>query len=198
MPIKDLTGMKFGRLVAKRYVGGGKWFCECECGGDAVVITANLTKGNSTSCGCKRRENGFRHGMADSRLYRVWLSMRQRCENPKDAAYHNYGGRGIYVCERWKEFKAFFADMGMRPDGYQLDRIDNNGPYSPDNCRWVSSRANKHNKRTNRMVEWKGETLPLTVWAERLDLHPRTLFNRIDRGWTLERAMTSPTQFKRN
>lgn len=192
---EDLTGQKFGRLTAIRY-DPGKWLCRCDCGGSVRVLAANLKKGNSTSCGCKRRESQFKHGMSGTPQWHAWQAMRQRCENPNDPAYPNYGGRGIKVCDRWQEFKNFVADMGLRPKGYELDRIDNDGPYSPENCRWVTSKANKHNKRTNTRITWEGETLPVTVWAERLGLHPRTLFNRLHRGWSLERAMTAPTQSK--
>lgn len=188
-PLRDITGKTFGRLTAVRYVGKYRWLCSCSCGGKATVITSNLSKGNSTSCGCAGREKRFKHGMSPTKIYRVWLAMKQRCENPNDAAFANYGGRGIKVCERWHEFSNFIADMGMRPSGYEIDRKDNDGDYAPDNCRWISKRENLNNKRTNRLVTWKKETLPITTWAERVGVHPRTLFNRIDRGWSLDDAM---------
>lgn len=197
MPHIDISGQKFGRLTAVRYNGKSKWFCICECGGSAIALAQNLKKGNSTSCGCKRRENQFRHGQSNSPLYRVWIAMRRRCNNPSDPAYANYGGRGITVCDRWQSsFAAFFADVGERPKGYELDRIDNDGPYAPENVRWVTSKTNKHNKRTNRKITWRGVTLPVTVWAEKLGMHPRTLFNRLGRGWPLERAMTETVKHK--
>ena len=196
MPHIDISGQKFGRLTAVRYEGASKWFCCCDCGGSTVALAQNLKKGNSTSCGCKRRETQFKHGMSNTPAYHAWISMRQRCDNPNDPAYANYGGRGIRVCERWREYANFLADMGARPPRYEIDRIDNDGPYSPENCRWVTSKANKHNKRSSRMLTWQGVTLPVTAWAERLGMHPRTLFNRLGRGWTLERAMTQPTNQK--
>lgn len=196
-PLIDLRGRKFGRLSPLWYMGGGRWHCSCDCGSHARVITSNLLKGNSTSCGCKRRETQFKHGMSGTPIWHAWQEMRQRCSNPKNQAFANYGGRGIRVCDRWEKFENFISDMGMRPPGYELDRINNDGNYEPENCRWVTSRSNKHNKRTNHLVTWKGETLPITVWAERLGMHPRTLCNRIGRGWSLERAMTGKVQKRR-
>lgn len=125
-------------------------------------------------------------------MYHAWIAMRARCNNPTDSAYANYGGRGIRVCQRWETFALFRLDMGDRPDGHQLDRIDNDGDYEPSNCRWVLPKVNLNNKRTSRRVTWAGESLTVTQWAERMGMHPRTLFNRLGRGWSLERAMTEP------
>ncbi len=189
----DITDKRFGKLTALRFDGDGKWLCRCDCGRTTFVFTSNLTKGNSQSCGCARVETLFRHGMARTPVYRVWMSMRSRCNNPNDQAFANYGGRGIVVCERWADFANFIADMGVRPKGFQIDRIDNDGNYEPGNCRWVTAKQNLNNKRTSRKVEWRGETRTLTEWADRLGLHQRTLFNRIGRGWDIERALTTPT-----
>lgn len=196
-PLKDLTGKRFGRLQAMFYAGQSKWFCRCDCGGETFALTSNLLKGNSTSCGCKRAESRYKHGMSREPQWHAWQMMRQRCENPSDPAFKNYGGRGIRVCERWQVFANFLADMGLRPTGFELDRIDNDGDYTPKNCRWVSKKQNRRNKRTNRIIEWNGEALPLAVWAERLHIDPGTLFNRIERGWHLEEAMTKPVQKRR-
>ena len=125
-------------------------------------------------------------------MYKVWLGMRQRCYLQSCRQFNNYGGRGIRVCERWKDFENFLADMGERPDGAQIDRIDNNGNYAPENCRWATQKQNMRNTRHNRLIEWRGETLPLAAWAERLGINERTFTNRLNRGWPLERAMTEP------
>ncbi len=127
-------------------------------------------------------------------MYHAWVAMRARCNNPNDSAYANYGGRGIKVCSRWSIFAPFAADMGDRPAGHQLDRIDNEGDYEPDNCRWVLPVENLNNKRTSHRVWWGGESLTITQWAYRLNIHPRTLANRIGRGWPIERAMTTAVQ----
>mgnify|MGYP001595898490 CR=1 FL=1 len=191
----DLTDKRFGRLTAVRYAGNGKWRCKCECGGTAVVLTANLTKGNSTSCGCKRRETLTKHGMADTKIYRIWMQMIRRCHRENDPAYANYGGRGIIVCDRWREnFLNFIADMGARPGGYQIDRTDNDGNYEPGNCRWVTNKVNKNNMRSNRVVEHLGRRQTIAEWADELSMNYRTLNNRINRGWSPEKAFSVAVQ----
>ena len=196
-PIKDIKGKTFGRLTATEYAGDGKWHCRCECGNHAIVITTNLLRGNSTSCGCRRMDTQLKHGMAGTPQWHAWQEMRQRCSNPKHASYANYGGRGIRVCERWAEYANFLADMGLRPPGYQLDRIDNNGNYEPGNCRWVTQRQNLNNRRDNRLLTWNGITLPATAWAERLGINATTLFTRLSRGWSLEKIMSKPVTKRR-
>ena len=189
--MQDIAGIRFGRLTAVKYVGDGKWQCSCACGGTATVITTNLKKGNSTSCGCKRRETNVKHGMSNSRVYGVWKSMVQRCHNPSDRSFENYGGRGIQVCEEWRDsFSQFIADMGIRPEGFDLDRIDNDKGYNPENCRWVSRLRNLNNKRTNRFLEFEGRKMTIAQWASVMGMNYRTLNNRINRGWPLERALT--------
>lgn len=116
-----------------------------------------------------------------------------RCCNPKSQVYENYGGRGITVCERWLEsFENFFADMGVCPTGLSIDRIDNDGPYSPENCRWATDKEQGRNKRTCRFLEMNGERLPLSEWAERLGIPENTIRNRLRRGWSDERTLTEP------
>lgn len=194
-PTRDLSGQTFGRLTAVQYVGESKWLCRCECGKVTQVLTSNLTRGNSTSCGCKHEEARYRHGMSKSKLHGVWKSMRARCKNPNDPAYRNYGGRGIRVCERWDDFSLFLKDMGPRPPNTEIDRIDVNGDYEPSNCRWATKKVNLNNRRDNHLVTWRGETLPLTAWAERLGMNPITLYHRLTRGkLSFEEAMTKPVQ----
>lgn len=146
---------------------------------------------------------GHRHGkhrLSYTPEYRAWQQMRLRCHDPKHAAYPNYGARGIYVCERWlKSPTAFLADMGKKPSPkHELDRIDNDGPYSPENCRWSTRSENDRNRRNNRVVEHNGEALTLVAWSERAGVPQDTLKNRLDVGWSVERALTTPVRGKRS
>ena len=146
----------------------------------------------STTHGMARREN-------PDPMYVVWCGIVQRCENPAHAAYPRYGGRGITICTRWRrDFMAFYEDMGPRPTpGYSVDRIDNDGPYSPENCRWATAKEQNRNCRTNRMLTFQGETLCLAEWSERTGIKQTTLLQRLDRsGWSVERALTAPIRRK--
>lgn len=203
---KNLTGMRFGRLVALYPVAGSRqsprrWVCQCDCGNTSTVITRALGNGNTTSCGCYIREivgkANITHGKSATPTYNVWSSMLQRCENLNSDKYRHYGGRGIVVCERWHDFTNFYEDMGEKPYRCSLDRIDNDGPYSPENCRWATRTVQNKNRRSNVVVEYQGETLCLKDWASRLDMDYETLRQRIQRyGWSVEKAFTYPIQPK--
>jgi hypothetical protein len=159
MPVYlNITGQRFGRLVALRDVGrknGGRrvmWLCRCDCGNEAIAASGELRYGDTKSCGCLRKEKPSRrrHGMSwgTSRTpeYVTWSLMRKRCNNPNDARFKHYGGRGISVCERWNLFENFLADMGKRPTGYSIERIDNDGNYEPNNCKWIPLRDQVKNR----------------------------------------------------
>lgn len=133
-----------------------------------------------------------KHGMKDTPEYRAWFDMRQRCSNPSRKAYKTHGARGIRVCPEWQEsFEAFFADMGPRPDGFSLDRIDNDGNYEPQNCRWADTKTQQRNKRTNVVVEYRGQTYTLAELAESVGMLRDTLSKRLMRGMTVEEAIES-------
>ena len=188
---KDLSGQSFGRLTAIAPVdrnkhSGIKWLCICECSSDLVVISNNLTRGNTTSCGCLNKELHTTHGLSDTPEYRSWLSMIHRVTKPNDGRYNYYGGRGIRVCSRWiKSFENFYADMGKRPSQkHSIDRINNNGDYEPRNCRWATQKEQCRNMRTNRLIEHNGETRCVAEWAEIKSISYQALLNRLNRGWT--------------
>ena len=166
----DHIGKTFGRLtVLSQDVSVGrhtKWLCVCECGTVKSYYTSNLTGGKSTSCGCKSsstlekiRAGATKHGMSRTRTYKTWMSMKGRCTNPNYPHYPNYGGRGILVCDRWLEsFENFLKDMGEAPVEMSLDRIDNDGDYSPENCRWATRSEQQNNKRNTQMLTAFGKT----------------------------------------
>lgn len=197
----DLVGLKFGRWtverIADRY-GRQKvkaWFCLCECGVSKVVTETSLLTGFSKSCGCYKKDAARRqmttHGMRNSPEFTAWDHMIARCTNTLNPHYHNYGGRGISVCETWRtSFVAFLTDMGHRPTpGHSLDRIDNDGNYNKDNCRWATYRQQQNNKRTNHILTCDGVSLSMTEWAEKAGMPRSTLARRISSGWPVDIAL---------
>lgn len=155
----DITGRRFGRLVVTKRVFLKKkvthWECSCDCGNKITVWATSLMSGNTKSCGCYRneqsRDRAKTHGRYGTKTYGSWVSMKRRCLEKSHNRYHVYGGRGIKICDRWLKFENFYADMGKKPEGMQLDRIDNNGNYEPSNCRWVSLIDNIRNKPSTRL-----------------------------------------------
>lgn len=202
-----LIGQRFGRLTvvafAGRYVSGGRakslrWECRCDCGTKTTVFAGGLTSGQTQSCGCLRLERTITHGKTRTPEYRVWTSLRDRCSNPRSRSYARYGGRGIAVCERWASFEAFFADMGPRPSArHSIDRIDNDGPYAPANCRWALPKVQMRNRRACRFLSFRGESRPASEWAEMQGLNYNAVMLRLQKGWPVERALTVPIRPKR-
>ena len=155
-PKKDLTGQRFGRLVVLEEVSRPEkrevfWRCKCDCGNENVVPTPKLTQNNTKSCGClksdKSKERMTKHGMFGTPTHNTWVGMKDRCYNPNHAKYRYYGGQGIGVCERWWDFRNFYEDMGEKPEGCSLDRINNKEDYKPDNCRWVDIYEQTQNRK---------------------------------------------------
>ena len=204
----DLTGQTFGRLKVIRRAGVTAnrkvlWECQCECGTTCTVRTAQLRSGKTQSCGCRRKELALeactKHGCAgrgrESKEYRIWQGMIERCTNPNEPHYKDYGGRGITVCQRWREsFAAFLEDVGHRPsDRHQLDRFPNNGGnYESGNVRWATRKQQMRNTRANKLLTYQGETLPMVEWCERLSLDYGKVSYRLRRGWSVAAAFQSP------
>jgi hypothetical protein len=184
----NLIGQTFGLLTVIRRIPGPTvtWECRCKCGGSSTPTTINLRKGNSASCGCRKRnvlgESTTKHGLNKHELYHVWKAMKQRCYNPKNKGYKNYGARGVTVDPVWKDdFPAFVRDMGNRPVGGTLERVDNDGPYSKDNCIWASRAQQAKNTRAVKRITVGGVTLCHSDWARSLGVSVGALSRRIKR-----------------
>jgi hypothetical protein len=202
MKLTDRMGERYGRLLV---VGrapnksdkdtNARWVCACDCGRETTQYGQDLKKGKVVSCGCWNDEKKFKHGMARQPVYKVWQQLHQRCENPKAPKFYNYGGRGIKVCERWKSFENFAADMGIRPEGYSIERINNDGDYEPSNCMWATTKQQLNNRRISRFIELNGERKTIAQWADQLGVKYDLIRCRIDRyGWSIERALTTPVK----
>lgn len=203
------TGDRFGRLVVVGEVTpppndyNKKWLVKCDCGNTRLVREWSIRKGGSTSCGCfanelrRLRKTNFKHGHVKqgkpSPEYVAWGHMRARCSRPNHSEFHNYGGRGISVCERWQEFGAFIADVGLRPSPkHSLDRIDNNGNYEPGNVRWATNKEQSRNTRRVKLYEHDGFIGTLADWSERVGINQGTLRARVNRsGWSFEDAISA-------
>lgn len=185
-------------------------YCLCSCGKKVCVRVSDLTRWERTkrrrtlSCGCARsksvsagrRKAGLntQHGLSQTKEYDIWRGMIRRCHDSKNAAFANYGARGIFVCDRWRRsFTAFVKDMGQRPEGCSLDRIDNNRGYELSNCRWASRREQNKNTRKNRYFTAFGKAQHLSAWAKEYNIELTTVRHRIDKlGYSMEQALTIP------
>jgi hypothetical protein len=172
------------------------WLCRCSCGQEVEVAANRLTSARPTrSCGCLSadtlRQRRFKHGLSLTYFHRTWSQIVQRCCNPNNPAYPRYGGRGIKVCDRWRHsLEAFAADMGERPSpAHSVDRVDNDGPYSPSNCRWATRTDQARNRQSSHLIAAHGQTRTLQEWADLTGLNRSTIARRIARGLTGERAV---------
>jgi hypothetical protein len=204
----DLNGMTFDRLLvigeapSRRTPSGqsiAQWECLCTCGGSTIVSTQDLRSGNTRSCGCLRAEVGVviqTHGKTRTPEYRAWQKMKGRCYDPNDISFPNYGGRGIRVCDRWKDDPiAFMDDMGPRPGkGWSLDRIDSSSDYSPENCRWATRTTQNRNSRRNRVLTLRGVTKTLAEWSALSGTSAILIHKRIQLGWSEEDAVYKPVR----
>jgi hypothetical protein len=198
-----MVGRRFGRLLAvgiDRVEGTHRWLlCACDCGNEIVAQASNLCSGQTRSCGClnseRRRDSStkvHKHDMCDTRVYRIWCGMRQRCQNPNSPVWEYYGGRGINVCDRWDRFENFLADMGNPANNLTIERIDVNGNYEPSNCRWATYIEQGKNKRNNVILEFDGRRQTVSDWARELGMSPQALNHRLKAGWSVEEALTKP------
>jgi len=200
---EDLTGQVFERLTVIEYAGyepKGKstvWKCKCECGKEIISQKHALINGRTKSCGCLTRYSpgdNVTHGLSGQPVYHVWESMRDRCNNPNSTGYENYGGRGIKVCDEWNNsFEAFYRDMGdAYKKGLSIERIDVNGNYNLENCKWATNLEQQNNKRTNRFITVFGERLSIAQVSRKYNINQTTLRYRLKRGLSPEDAVTIP------
>ncbi len=193
----DLLGQAFGKWTvlckADRHGAHGEiyWVCKCACGTERAVSAQSLRNGTSVSCGRGVCGSRFSHGMEGTRLYNTWSMMLTRCSNQKSVNWHLYGGRGIKVCERWRSFENFYADMGDKPEGKTLDRFPNrDGNYEPGNVRWATGSQQARNKRSSPIIEWNGQMRSLADLAEEHGMKWRQVYERVRQGWSVKDALT--------
>ena len=172
-----------------------QWKCMCDCGKMTTARGADLTSGRKKSCGCLQKDHAIKHGMEGTRLYRIWHGMKDRCKNENGKNYANHGGRGISICEEWcNDFQAFY-DWSMEngyQDGLTIDRRDNDGNYEPSNCRWTTAKVQANNRRSNRMIEYEGESHTEAEWGEITGLGRSVVHQRLKEGWSIKKTLTEP------
>jgi hypothetical protein len=199
--LSDITGKRFNKLLvlrrdkvlSRRDSGNTNsielWICRCACGNTRSVRRSRLTGKKLCSFPCCKRES---HGLSKLPEYGVWIQMRERCNRPRNPAFHMYGGRGIRVCAQWRSFQTFLDDMGRRPSSkHSIDRIDNDGPYSPENCRWATQREQMRNMRTNVFVTHDGRRQCIIDWAREFDVDSKSLRVRLKRGEKFTEAIAA-------
>lgn len=207
---EDLTDRKFGRLTVvslapKSKTGRTRWHCICDCGNKTIVQANNLKSGEVKSCNCMKEVCHFIHGhtpasKSQTSEYTAWINIQSRCHNEKDEYYKDYGGRGIKVCDRWRfgengkpGFLCFLEDMGLKPDKkLSLDRVNGNGDYKKENCRWATAAQQARNKRNNVHITYNGETHILKDWAPIVGIPYNVLWKRYHRKWSTEKMLTFP------
>jgi len=195
--VRVCVGKRFKRLlVVKREKNSinrhSKWLCKCDCGNEIIAFSSNLLRGTTGSCGCLLRDIVTTHNGSKTRLYLIWSLIKQRCKNYKNDRYKDYGGRGITYDKKWEKFEGFLEDMEVgHNDKLTIDRIDNNGNYCKENCKWATQKEQQNNKRNNHLVTYNGKTQNIKQWSEELNIKYCTLETRIRRGWSIERAITT-------
>lgn len=207
---KNLSGMKFGKLLVTQFSHIGKhyvkyWCCVCECGDHKIIAGNHLQRGHTKSCGCisKVLKSTFKHGhhpkSGPSPEYISWQAMKRRALYSKQDHFNRYGGRGIKCCERWlNSFENFLQDMGPRPSLFHtLDRINNDGDYCPENCRWATKKQQARSRCSSRIIQHNGKSKTLAEWAEEAGMDLRSLWQRLKRGWDMEKSIKTPLDRKK-
>lgn len=202
----NLSGQKFSYLTVvehagRNHIGKHTYLCRCDCGKTIVLRGEDVKSGNTKSCGCMRRQmtidKNFKHGFSKTPMYNVWCALKERCTNPNDRAYKNYGGRGITVSEGWMDYEGFHRDMvGTYREGLSLERVNNEIGYNRENCIWASRNVQGNNTRRNHFIEYKGNRLTVSQMARKYNLHPTILQGRLYKGWSMEKALTTPVNKK--
>lgn len=200
-------GDKFGRWEIIREDCRGRYnerrfLCKCSCGNKRIIDLSSLNAGKTQSCGCLRKEvsrdKSTTHGLSKTRIYRIWHMMLHRCHNKDDGRYNSYGGRGIKVCDDWNDFTNFYN--WSLANGYEshltIDRIDNDGDYCPENCRWATQKEQQNNRSNNHNIEYNGKKLTCQQWAERTGIKESTIRFRLSKGWSAEQALCTPVGVK--
>lgn len=201
--IRDISGMEFGKLKAIKCVGSdkhrhSKWLCKCDCGKETIVLSDALVRGRQISCGCYGKKvigNRSRtHGKSQTKLYSVWMGIKRRCLETSHSQYKHYGGRGITICDEWRDDFESFYEWSMR-NGYEdcltIDRIDTNGNYEPSNCRWATIMEQNNNTRRNHIITFNGESHTIAEWSRITGISAKCIGRRINRdGWSVEQALT--------
>lgn len=193
--IIDITGQRFGKLTVIGIASRNplKWKCVCDCGNTTEVRTSNLKRNQVASCGCTHKKGNPKHGQCYTRVYKIYAKMLRRCYKTYDPAYKNYGGRGITVCDEWKNsFEAFskWAYQNGYSDELTIDRIDNDKGYSPDNCRWATVIQQANNTRANRLFTMNGVTKTLSQWCAEYEVPYTRVHARLKSGWSFEEAIS--------
>ena len=204
--IQDLTGQKFGRLTVIKRVENSKhghimYLCQCECGKQKNIIASSLLSGHTKSCGCLNKEVITKHGLIHHRIRSIYKGMKERCYNSHCKKFKYYGGKRIKICDEWlNDLKNFYnwAMINGYQDNLTIDRIDSNGNYEPNNCRWIDMKMQLRNTSRTKMITFNNETMCLKDWAKKLKINYRTLQYRLSNGWTIEETLTTKGNIKCN
>lgn len=212
MKLKDLTGKKINRLTVIKRVDNSRWnetrwLCKCDCGKEVIATYGKIAYGHTKSCGCLAKDifvkNVTKHKLRNTRLYNIWANMKQRCNNPNQKAYKYYGARGIKVCDEWLNSFENFYHWAIK-NGYEkhlqkfgnknttIDRIDVNGNYEPSNCKWSTQKEQSLNKTNNHLIKYNNEEHTISEWAIIKNLTKSTIYHRLQRGWSVEKTLTTP------